>query len=196
MRTKLKRISDGAVIDKTFRAGEKFRAVRTETRKMQYLYADGTDAHFMDAESFEQIPVPEASLAEELKWTKPNTDVDLLFVDALPRASTCRPPLSLRSPTPSPACAATPPRAAATSPPPWRRAPRSRCRCSSTSARRSRFRPRPLLHLARLRAPARARCGPALADHERLARQPVRMRGSPVGHDDELLDPHAELARR
>ncbi len=84
VRTKLKRISDGAVIDKTFRAGEKFRAVRTETRKMQYLYADGTDAHFMDAESFEQIPVPEASLAEELKWTKPNTDVDLLFVDGAP----------------------------------------------------------------------------------------------------------------
>ena len=36
------------MIDRTFRAGEKFRAVRTEARKMQFLYADGTDAHFMD----------------------------------------------------------------------------------------------------------------------------------------------------
>src|SRR3954467_9651362 len=48
VRTKLRRAADGAVIDKTFRAGEKFRAVRTEVRKMQFLYADGTDAHFMD----------------------------------------------------------------------------------------------------------------------------------------------------
>ena len=50
VRTKLRRASDGNVIDRTFRAGEKFRAVRTEARKMQFLYADGTDAHFMDTE--------------------------------------------------------------------------------------------------------------------------------------------------
>ena len=62
VRTKLKRASDGAVIDKTFRAGEKFRPVRTETRKMQFLYADGTDAHLMDLETYEQITVPEASV--------------------------------------------------------------------------------------------------------------------------------------
>ena len=62
VRTKLKRVEDGAVIDRTFRAGEKFRAVRTETRKMQFLYADGSDAHFMDSESFEQLAIPEATL--------------------------------------------------------------------------------------------------------------------------------------
>src|SRR3954452_5171879 len=50
VRTKLKRTTDGNVIDKTFRAGEKFRPVRTETRKLQYLYADGSEAHFMDSE--------------------------------------------------------------------------------------------------------------------------------------------------
>ena len=59
VRTKLRRASDGNVIDRTFRAGEKFRAVRTEARKMQFLYADGTDAHFMDTESYEQMAVPE-----------------------------------------------------------------------------------------------------------------------------------------
>ena len=48
VRTKLKRADDGAVIDRTFRAGEKFRPVRTESRKMTFLYSDGTDAHFMD----------------------------------------------------------------------------------------------------------------------------------------------------
>jgi elongation factor P len=84
VRTKLRRIQDGAVIDRTFRAGEKFRAVRTEARKMQFLYADGTDAHFMDSQSFEQLAVPEASMAEKLKWTKPNDEIDLLFIDDKP----------------------------------------------------------------------------------------------------------------
>jgi elongation factor P len=86
VRTKLRRISDGNVIDRTFRAGEKFRAVRTEARKMQFLYADGTDAHFMDAESYEQLAVPEAGVASALRWTKPNDEVDLLFIDDQPSA--------------------------------------------------------------------------------------------------------------
>ena len=84
VRTKLRRASDGNVIDKTFRAGEKFRAVRTEGRKMTFLYADGTDAHFMDAESFEQIAIPEPNVADELRWTKPNDEVDMLFIDGQP----------------------------------------------------------------------------------------------------------------
>jgi elongation factor P len=84
VRTKLRRASDGNVIDRTFRAGEKFRAVRTEARKMQFLYSDGTDAHFMDSESFEQMSVPEQSMADKLKWTKPNDEVDVLFIDDEP----------------------------------------------------------------------------------------------------------------
>ena len=60
VRSKLRRASDGNVIDRTFRAGEKFRAVRTEARKMQFLYADGTDAHFMDSESMKCASVPSA----------------------------------------------------------------------------------------------------------------------------------------
>ena len=44
VRTKLRRASDGAVIDRTFRAGEKFRAVHTEARRMQFLYAEGERA--------------------------------------------------------------------------------------------------------------------------------------------------------
>ena len=53
---------------------------------MTFLYADGTDAHFMDASSFEQIAVPEPSVAEELRWTKPNDEVDMLFIDDQPSA--------------------------------------------------------------------------------------------------------------
>jgi elongation factor P len=84
VRSKLRRAADGAVIDRTFRAGEKFRAVRTEARKMQFLYSDGTDAHFMDSESYEQLAVPESSVAEALRWTKPNDPVDVLFIDGQP----------------------------------------------------------------------------------------------------------------
>ena len=84
VRTKLRRASDGNVIDRTFRAGEKFRAVRTEARKMQFLYSDGADAHFMDPESYEQLAIPEASLADKLRWTRPNEEVDVLFIDEKP----------------------------------------------------------------------------------------------------------------
>jgi elongation factor P len=84
VRTKLRRASDGAVIDRTFRAGEKFRAVHTETRKMQFLYADGADAHFMDSASYEQIAVPEGALGDTLRWLKPSSEVDVLYIDEAP----------------------------------------------------------------------------------------------------------------
>ena len=84
VRTTLKNARTGAVIDRTFRAGEKFRPIHTEARKMQFLYADGTDAHFMDEESYEQLAIPEESLREPLKWIRPNESVDLLFIDEQP----------------------------------------------------------------------------------------------------------------
>jgi elongation factor P len=84
VRTKLRRASDGAVIDRTFRAGEKFRSVRTETRKMQFLYSDGADAHFMDSESFEQIALVETSVAGALRWITPSSEVEVLFIDDRP----------------------------------------------------------------------------------------------------------------
>jgi elongation factor P len=84
VRTKLRRAADGAVIDRTFRAGEKFRPVRTEARKMQFLYSDGSDAHFMDEQSFEQLAIAEESVREPLKWIRPNETVDVLFIDERP----------------------------------------------------------------------------------------------------------------
>jgi elongation factor P len=84
VRSKLKRTTDGAVIDRTFRAGEKFRPVRTETRRMQFLYADGTDAHFMDAENYEQMTIPEDSVSDSLRWVKPSEEIELLYVDEKP----------------------------------------------------------------------------------------------------------------
>jgi elongation factor P len=84
VRTKLRRASDGNVIDRTFRAGEKFRSVRTEVRRMQFLYRDGTDAHFMDTESYEQLTIPEGTLAESLRWMKDSDEIELLYIDDEP----------------------------------------------------------------------------------------------------------------
>lgn len=84
VRTKLRRASDGAVIDRTFRAGEKFRSIHTEARKMQYLYEDSDDAHFMDSESFEQLAIPLGSVSETLRWVRPSETVDVLFIDGKP----------------------------------------------------------------------------------------------------------------
>jgi len=84
VRTRLRRASDGAVIDRTFRAGEKFRPVRTEVRNMQFLYRDGADAHFMDAQTYEQVTIPEAAIADALRWLKEAESVDILYIDDQP----------------------------------------------------------------------------------------------------------------
>ena len=84
VRTKLKRAEDGNVVDKTFRAGEKFRPVRTETRRMQYLYDSGDAAVFMDTGSYEQTEIPRDGIADEMQWVVPNDEVELLLVDERP----------------------------------------------------------------------------------------------------------------
>jgi elongation factor P len=72
------------VIDKTFRAGEKFRPVHTESRKMQYLYDSGEAAVFMDSRDYEQIEIPTEGLGDAMQWVLPNSEVEVLFVDERP----------------------------------------------------------------------------------------------------------------
>jgi elongation factor P len=84
VRTKLRKIDDGSVQDKTFRAGEKFRPVRTESRKMQFLYDSGDAAVFMDNRDYEQIEISRDVLGEAMQWLLPNAEVDVLFVDERP----------------------------------------------------------------------------------------------------------------
>jgi elongation factor P len=81
VRTKLRKIADGSVQDRTFRAGEKFRPVHTESRKMQYLYDSGEAAVFMDCRDYEQIEIPSEVVGEAMRWVLPNDEVDVLFVD-------------------------------------------------------------------------------------------------------------------
>jgi elongation factor P len=84
VRTKLRKLADGSVQDKTFRAGEKFRPVHTESRKMQYLYDSGEAAVFMDSRDYEQIEIPSEVVGEAMRWVLPNDEVDVLFVDEQP----------------------------------------------------------------------------------------------------------------
>jgi elongation factor P len=84
VRTKLRKVEDGSVQDKTFRAGEKFRPVRTETRKMQYLYDSGESVVFMDSRDYDQLELPRDVAGDAMRWVLPNEEVDVLFVDERP----------------------------------------------------------------------------------------------------------------
>jgi elongation factor P len=84
VRTKLKALDSGAVVDKTFRAGEKFSRVHTETKNMQYLYDAGDEVVFMDEESYEQINLPRTEVAEVLEFLQPSSSVQMLTVDGRP----------------------------------------------------------------------------------------------------------------
>jgi len=84
VRTKLKGLDSGAVVDRTFRAGEKFPRVHTETKDVQYLYDAGDDVIFMDQESYEQITLPRSDVAEALEFLQPSSSVQMLAVDGRP----------------------------------------------------------------------------------------------------------------
>ena len=84
VRTKLKSLDSGAVVDETFRAGEKFPRVHTEVRNVQFMYDDGSEAHFMDEESFEQFGLPRGTVEEELLYILPSSSVQMLAVDGEP----------------------------------------------------------------------------------------------------------------
>lgn len=81
VRTKLKELQSGRVVDYTFRAGEKFEDVRIETKKMQYLYNDGTVFHFMDNTSYEQVELDADFVGETSKWLRENDEVEIMTAD-------------------------------------------------------------------------------------------------------------------
>ena len=72
VRTKLKNIKSGGVVEKTFRPTEKCPQARIDRQDMQYLYSDGDLYHFMDQETFEQIALNEESVGDALKFVKEN----------------------------------------------------------------------------------------------------------------------------
>jgi elongation factor P len=84
VRTRLKSLGSGAVVDRTFRAGEKMPRIHTETKNVQYLYDAGDDVVFMDQETFEQIQLKRADVQDELDFLQPSSSVPLLTVDGRP----------------------------------------------------------------------------------------------------------------
>jgi len=84
VRTKLKGLDTGAVVDKTFRAGEKFPRVRTETKDMQYLYDSGDEVVFMDTDTYEQTSLPHAAVEDALEFMLPSSTVQMLLVNGAP----------------------------------------------------------------------------------------------------------------
>jgi elongation factor P len=82
VRTKLKNVLSGAVVEKTFRAGEKVEEVRLVRRPVQYSYTDGQFYYFMDNETYEQIPLPAQTIGDDqLVYLKEN-----MICEALTRA--------------------------------------------------------------------------------------------------------------
>ncbi len=78
VRSKLKNVKTGRVLDKTWRAGEKMEEVRVERRKHQYLYKDDLGAHFMDMDTYEQVTLREDAV-EGLQFLKEGGDINILF---------------------------------------------------------------------------------------------------------------------
>lgn len=78
VRTKMKSLKTGNVLEDTFRSGEKFESPQLEEKKMQYLYADGGLHYFMDTGSFEQFPLTDSQLGDAKKFLKENMVVSIL----------------------------------------------------------------------------------------------------------------------
>jgi elongation factor P len=72
VRTKLKNVRSGSVIERTFRSGEKIEEVRVERNQVQYLYAEGALYYFMDIENYEQFPLGADVLGDQVKYLKEN----------------------------------------------------------------------------------------------------------------------------
>lgn len=78
VRTKLKNVITGGVVERTFRPTEKFPVARIERKAMQYLYNDDDLYYFMDNETFEQMPLTSENLGDTLRYLKENMDVTIL----------------------------------------------------------------------------------------------------------------------
>ncbi|HKH10189.1 MAG TPA: elongation factor P [Rubrobacter sp.] len=81
VRTRLRNIDSGAVVEKTFRAGEKLEGVTTQSRPMTYLYRDGDLLHFMDADTYDQVAVPAEVVGESAGYVVEGGTVSVLSAD-------------------------------------------------------------------------------------------------------------------
>ncbi|OLC16332.1 MAG: elongation factor P [Candidatus Rokubacteria bacterium 13_1_40CM_69_27] len=83
VRTKLKHMKRGTVIDNTFRAGEKVQLVDFDEKRMQFLYRDER-YHFMDTDTYEQVSLSADEVGDARDYLKENMEVEVLFIDGAP----------------------------------------------------------------------------------------------------------------
>ncbi|MGE5543854.1 MAG: elongation factor P [Bacillota bacterium] len=79
VRSKLKNVKTGTVVERTFRAGEKIPRARLDKREMQYLYNSGDEYVFMDNQSFEQVSLDKEQLGDGLKYLKENMNIQVVM---------------------------------------------------------------------------------------------------------------------
>src|SRR6185369_255918 len=84
VRSKLRNLDSGAVVDKTFRAGEKFPRVHTEVKEVQYLYDSGDEVVFMDTDTYDQFSMSHKAVEDALPYIPPSSMVQIMTVDGRP----------------------------------------------------------------------------------------------------------------
>ena len=84
VRTKIKSLLSGKIIDKKFRTGDKLEEADIEERKMQYLYQDGESLVFMDNQTYDQTPFSGEAVGDGVKYLQENLDCDVLFWNGKP----------------------------------------------------------------------------------------------------------------
>jgi len=84
VRTKIKNIMNGSVLERTFNPSEKLQRANVETKEMQYLYSDGEMYHFMDTKSYEQMPLSGDQVGDAMKYVKENMSVTIKFFKGAP----------------------------------------------------------------------------------------------------------------
>ena len=84
VRSKLRNLDSGAVVDKTFRAGEKFQRVHTEVKEVQYLYDSGDEVVFMDTDTYDQFSMSHKAVEDALPYIPPSSMVQIMTVDGRP----------------------------------------------------------------------------------------------------------------
>ncbi len=84
VRTRMKNVVTGSVLEKTFNPTDKFELAHIETKKMEYLYNDGELYYFMDQDTYEQIPLNKSQVEDTLKYVKENGIVTMKFFNGAP----------------------------------------------------------------------------------------------------------------
>jgi elongation factor P len=84
VRTKLRNVVTGALIDRTFRPEQKFEQLRTESRPMTYIYDEADQVVFMDSATFEQLTIPKSTLEDRFDLMTVNMQVEVVYIDGDP----------------------------------------------------------------------------------------------------------------